>query len=73
MLNNGIMTTEEDMPEIPVICPTCDTRSYVPFEEVSDAVQRHNDQLHDGESIAEVDPEVLDALTTKFGEDMGLF
>jgi hypothetical protein len=67
------MTAEEDMPEIPIICSRCDTRSYVPFEDVTDTVERHNEQLHDGKSVAEVDPEVLDALTTKFGEDMGLF
>lgn len=67
------MTAEEDMPEIPIICPACETRSYVPFEDVADTVERHNEQLHDGDPVAEVDPEVLDALTTKFGEDMGLF
>lgn len=67
------MTADEEMPEIPVVCTACDTRTQVPFEDVEAAVERHNDQLHDGEPVAEVDPEVLEALTTRLGEEMGLF
>lgn len=67
------MTADDEMPEIPVVCPACETRTQVPFEEVEAAVERHNEQLHDSESVAEVDPEVLEALTTRLGEDMGLF
>ncbi|MFC6755460.1 MULTISPECIES: hypothetical protein [Haloarcula] len=67
------MTAEEDMPEIPVVCTACETRTQVPFEDVEGAVARHNEQLHDGEAVAEVDPDVLDALTDQLGRDMGLF
>lgn len=67
------MTADDEMPEIPVVCTACGTRTQVPFEEVEAAVERHNEQLHNGESVAEVDPEVLEALTTRLGEDMGLF
>jgi len=67
------MTADEEMPEIPVVCTACETRTAVSFENVEAAVQRHNEQLHDGESVAEVDPEVLDALTDQLGRDMGLF
>ena len=67
------MTAEEDMPEIPVVCTACETRTQVPFEDVEAAVQRHNEQLHGGDAVAEVDPEVLDALTDQLGRDMGLF
>ena len=67
------MTADEELPEIPVVCTACETRSHVPFDEVEGMVERHNEQLHDGESVAEVDPDVLDALTTQLGEDMGLF
>ena len=48
-------------------------RSQVPFDDLEAAVARHNEQLHDGEAVAEVDPEVLDALTDRLGRDMGLF
>jgi len=67
------MTAKEELPEIPVVCTACSTRSHVPFEDVSAAVERHNQQLHGGDSIAEVDPDVLDALTDRLGKDMGLF
>jgi hypothetical protein len=67
------MTAEEETPKIPVVCTACETRTQVPFDDVETAVSRHNEQLHDGEAVAEVDPDVLDALTTQLGEDMGLF
>jgi len=67
------MTTNEEMPEIPVVCPACETRTQVPFEDVEAAVARHNEQLHGGDAVAEVDPDVLDALTDQLGREMGLF
>jgi len=67
------MTAEEEMPEIPVVCTVCDTRSQIPFDDVEVAVTRHNEQQHDGDSVAEVDPDVMDALTDQLGRDMGLF
>ena len=67
------MTADDEIPEIPVVCEACGTRSQVPFDEVEAKVQRHNEQRHDGEAVAEVDPDVLEALTTQLGKDMGLF
>ncbi|QLD85171.1 hypothetical protein HWV23_05355 [Natronomonas halophila] len=64
--------SDEELPEVPVVCSACDTRTRVPFEDVEDAVARHNEQLHDGEEIAEVDPAVLDQLADFVAEDMGL-
>jgi len=66
------MTADEELPEIPVVCEACGTRSRVPFDEVEGMVERHNEQRHDGESVAQVDPDVLDALTDQLGKDMGL-
>ena len=66
------MTAEEELPEIPVVCTACDTRTRVQFESVADAVERHNEQIHDGDPVAEVDPDVLEALTDQLGKDMGL-
>jgi len=62
----------DEQPDIPVVCPACDTRTKVAFEDVEAAVARHNDQLHDGESVARVDPAVLEELADRVAEDMGL-
>ena len=63
---------DEDLPDIPVVCPECDTRTAVPFPEVEDAVARHNEGVHDGEAVAEVDPAVMDQLAEFVAEDLGL-
>ena len=67
-----MVDTDEDVPDIPVVCQDCNTRTKVPFPEVEDAVARHNEQLHDGEAVAEVDPDVLDQLADFVTEDLGL-
>jgi hypothetical protein len=64
--------SDDELPEVPVVCSACDTRTRVAFEDVEDAVARHNEGLHDGEEIAEVDPAVLDQLADFVAEDMGL-
>lgn len=66
------MSSDEDLPEIPVVCSACETRTKVAFDDVEAAVARHNEQLHDGEPVAEVDPEVLEALTDRVAKDIGL-
>jgi hypothetical protein len=63
---------ESDPPEIPVVCPECDTRTYVPFPEVEETVARHNDGVHDGEAVAAVDPDVFDQLADYVASDLGL-
>ena len=35
-----------------------------------EAVADHNDRLHDGEDVAEVDPEIADALADLVAEDV---
>jgi hypothetical protein len=63
---------DEDVPDIPVVCPDCDTRTRVPFPDVETAVARHNEQLHDGDAVAAVDPDVLDQLADFVAEDLDL-
>ena len=63
---------ESDVPEIPVVCSECDTRTRVSFPSVEDAVARHNRGLHDGEPVAEVDPAVLEELADFVAADLGL-
>ncbi|MBV0922957.1 hypothetical protein KTS45_01990 [Halomicroarcula limicola] len=67
------MTADEELPKIPVVCPACETRSRVAFDDVESAVARHNEQLHDGDAVAEVDPDVMDQLADRVAEDLGLY
>ena len=62
-----------DEPAVPIVCVDCDTTSRIPLSEVAEAIARHNDRLHDGESIAEVDPALKDNIADMVAEDMNLF
>lgn len=64
--------TDESAPTVPVICPACETTSEVPLAEVQETISRHNQRLHDGESVAHVDPEIRRHLTDLVAEDLGL-
>jgi hypothetical protein len=66
------MSEEPDPPEIPIVCPACDTRTRVPFPDVEETVERHNAGVHDGEEIAAVDPDVFDQLADYVAADLGL-
>ncbi|WP_254767531.1 hypothetical protein [Salinilacihabitans rarus] len=62
----------DDEPRVTIRCTDCETTSRVPLSTVADAIERHNDRLHDGEQIAEVDPEVADHLADLVGRELGL-
>lgn len=62
----------DDEPEVPIVCPECETRSTVPLATVAAAVERHNEQVHDGEEVASVDPELADQLADIVAEDLDL-
>lgn len=64
--------SDDDTLDVPIVCPECDTTSRVPLEEVADTIARHNDRLHDGEAIAEVDPELRNSLADLIAADLGL-
>jgi hypothetical protein len=64
------MTADE--PEVPIICPECDTTTRIPISKVADSVERHNDQMHDGEAVAQVDPEIAEELQDIVVEDLEL-
>jgi hypothetical protein len=66
------MSDDPDPPEIPIVCPACETRTRVPFPEVEAMVARHNEGVHDGESVAAVDPDVFDQLADYVAADLGL-
>ena len=62
----------DDEPDVPIRCEACETTTRIPLSDVGDAVDRHNDQLHDGEEVAEVDPALADQLADLVAEDLGL-
>lgn len=62
----------DDEPDVPVICPACETTTRVPISRVADSVERHNEQLHEGEDIAEIDPDIAEQLQNLVAEDLGL-
>jgi hypothetical protein len=64
--------TSDDDPTVPIVCPDCETTTRVPLPEVADAVERHNESVHDGEEVAAVDPAVTERLADLVAEDMGL-
>jgi hypothetical protein len=64
--------TSDDDPTVPIVCPDCDTTTRMPLPEVADAVDRHNESVHDGEEVAAIDPAIKDRLADLVAEDMGL-
>ncbi|WP_251341406.1 hypothetical protein [Haloplanus halophilus] len=62
----------DDDPTVPIICSACETTTRVSLSAVADAVERHNESVHDGEAVAEVDPAVADRLADLVADDMGL-
>ena len=64
--------TSDDEPTVPIVCTACDTTTRVSLADVADAVDRHNENVHDGEEIAEIDPAIVDSLADLVVEDMGL-
>ncbi len=59
-------------PEVPVICPECETSSSVPLSTLEETIDQHNQRLHNGEDVATVDPAVKTHLTDLIAEDLGL-
>ncbi|MFW6435767.1 MAG: hypothetical protein ACOCY1_05235 [Halovenus sp.] len=66
------MSTSEDGPEVPIICPECETTTRIPAEEVADSLERHNERLHDGDEVAHVDPDLAEQLQNLVAKDLGL-
>ncbi|MFB6163375.1 MAG: hypothetical protein ABEJ86_08060 [Halococcoides sp.] len=57
-------------PTVPVVCSDCDTTTRVPLAELEETIVDHNERLHDGDPIAEVDPAISDALADLVAEDI---
>jgi len=66
------MTDDDSEPTVPVACSACGTTTQVALSEVGDAIERHNERLHDGEQIAAVDPAIREQLSDIVAEDLDL-
>ena len=66
------MTDAASEPTVPITCPECETTSRVPIDDVAGAIERHNDRLHDGAEVAEVDPALREEIADMVAEDLGL-
>jgi len=64
---------DDEEPSFPVVCPECDTETRVALSDLEGSIDRHNDQLHDGDDVAEIDPAVADHVLDLAAEDMGLY
>ena len=67
------MTDQSDDPEVPIVCEECGTETTVPLSELESQLERHNDNRHDGEKHATVDPTLKSQLQDLVAEDLGLF
>jgi hypothetical protein len=57
---------------VPVVCPECETTTRVAVSEVAAAVETHNENLHGGERVASVDPDIVEGITDLAAADLGL-
>ncbi|ELY39162.1 hypothetical protein [Natronorubrum tibetense] len=64
--------SDSDDPRVPIVCPDCETTSRIPLSDVADTIERHNEQLHDGEDVAAVDPDIVERIADLAATDLGL-
>ena len=67
------MTDESGDPAVPIICEECGTETTVPLSDLETQLDRHNQNRHDGEKEATVDPALKSQLQDLVAEDLGLF
>ena len=64
--------TDDTEPEVPIICEQCGTETTVPLSDLETQLDRHNQNRHDGEEHATVDPTLKSQLQDLVAEDLGL-
>ena len=66
------MASDDELPDIPVVCPECETTSRVALSDLAEAVTTHNENRHDGADVAHVDADIVDRIADLAAEDLGL-
>lgn len=59
-------------PRVTIQCPDCETETTVALADAAERLDRHNEQVHDGEQVARLDPVVADRLADILAEEMDL-
>lgn len=60
---------DED-PTVPVVCEACGTTTRVALPEAAETVARHNDRLHDGADVAQIDPDLVARIQSLVAADI---
>jgi hypothetical protein len=66
------MAESDSEPTVPILCEECGTETRLPLSEVGETLDRHNEQRHDGQEVAQVDPAIADELANLVAEDLDL-
>lgn len=64
--------SDDDSPQVPIHCPECETTTRVPLSALQERIESHNESVHDGDDIAQVDPAVAEQFQQIVLEDSGL-
>ncbi|QGN06368.1 hypothetical protein Hrd1104_03025 [Halorhabdus sp. CBA1104] len=62
----------DDEPDVPIVCEECETTAEISLSDLADRLEQHNERMHDGEPVAEVDPDVADQLADLVADELGL-
>jgi len=66
------MTDNTDDPRVPIVCEACGTETSVPLSTVGDQLEKHNENRHDGEECAEIEPALKSQIQNLVAKDIGL-
>jgi len=64
------MSDDDHDPAVPVVRPDCDTETHIPLDDLPGKLDRHNEQRHDGEEVAQMDPDLADRLLDLAADDV---
>lgn len=64
--------SDDDGPQVPIHCPECETTTRVPLADLQDRIESHNEAVHDGDDVAQVDPGVAEQFQNIVLEESGI-
>ena len=62
----------DEEPDVPVMCPECNTETTVPLSDVESTLADHNEEHHGGDTVATVTPEIKEHIADLVAEDLDL-
>lgn len=68
----AVPMASDDVPEVPIVCAECNTQTRVGLNDAGEVIDRHNTQLHDGDDVARIDPDVAAHVLDMVAQDLGL-